>query len=70
MATTEDNISAVRLKIETDKSDLPADLNKLRHRELRTLETGGARSPPLSMCGPGGVACVFVRVSSLDTAAI
>ncbi|GBP38720.1 hypothetical protein EVAR_22369_1 [Eumeta japonica] len=31
-ATTEDNISAVRLMIETQKSDRPADTDKLRHR--------------------------------------
>ncbi|GBP31575.1 hypothetical protein EVAR_78154_1 [Eumeta japonica] len=32
MTTTEDYIGAVRLVIETDKRDLSADLDKIRHR--------------------------------------
>ncbi|GBP87426.1 hypothetical protein EVAR_60687_1 [Eumeta japonica] len=46
-ATTEDNIGATRLMIETDKSDLPAP-DKLRHGELRSRHINKDALPPFA----------------------
>ncbi|GBP58192.1 hypothetical protein EVAR_87769_1 [Eumeta japonica] len=60
--TTDDNVSAVRFLIEADKSDLPVDADKLRHRFTKECLFGrpgstlGNRSRILCRCCRDGAA--------------